>query len=50
MSMLENLENIKNQGIEKFIENGQIRWKCPDCGELFSVHRTSCLKCGAARE
>jgi len=49
MSMLENLENIKNIGIEKFVEQEQIRWKCPKCGELLCVHRTSCLKCDTKR-
>ena len=49
MSMLENLENIKNLGIEKFIENEQIRWKCPECGELLCVHRAICWNCGMPR-
>ena len=49
MSMIENLENIKNLGIEKFVESEQIRWKCRECGELLCVHRISCLKCGTGR-
>jgi hypothetical protein len=49
MSMLENLENIKKYGIEQFVEQEQIRWKCPECGEILCVHRTSCLKCGKKR-
>jgi hypothetical protein len=46
MSMLENLENIKKFGIEKFAKSEQIRWKCPKCGESLCVHRDSCLHCG----
>lgn len=49
MSMLENLENIKKSGIRKFVKNEQKRWKCPECGELLCVHRSSCLKCGEKR-
>lgn len=49
MSMIENLENLKNLGIEKFFEQEQIRWKCPVCGELLCVHRISCLNCDTTR-
>ncbi|MBN2747249.1 MAG: hypothetical protein JXR34_11035 [Bacteroidales bacterium] len=48
MSMLDNLENIKSLGIEKFVELEQERWRCSNCGELLCVHRTSCLKCGTS--
>lgn len=50
MSMIENLENIKTAGIEKFVESEQSRWKCPKCGELLCVHRVSCLKCNEIRQ
>ncbi|MBS4060749.1 MAG: DUF3795 domain-containing protein [Bacteroidetes bacterium] len=50
MSMIENLGNIKNEGIEKFVEMEQNRWKCPKCGELLCVHKISCLKCGEKRQ
>jgi uncharacterized OB-fold protein len=46
MSMLENLENIKQFGIKKFVEFEQKRWQCSKCGELLSVHRNVCLNCG----
>lgn len=49
MSMIENLGNIKNIGIEQFIEYEQRRWECRECGALLCVHRTSCLKCGMKR-
>jgi hypothetical protein len=49
MSMLENLENIKKFGINKFVKSELKRWKCPKCEELFCVHRDSCLKCGEKR-
>lgn len=49
MSMLENLENIKKFGIERFIISEQKRWECPKCGETLCVHRDSCLSCGEER-
>lgn len=47
MGMLENLENIKTSGIRSFVKREGARWKCSTCGELLSVHRDFCLKCGA---
>ncbi len=46
MSMLENLENIKKLGLEKFIENEKARWRCPKCGGMVCVHRGYCFNCG----
>jgi len=49
MSMMENLENIKRLGKEKFLESENERWKCPECGGLICVHRGYCLQCGERR-
>lgn len=46
MSILKNLENIKEKGVEKFIENQKKIWKRGNCGELLCVDRNFCLKCG----
>lgn len=46
MSMLENLMNIKENGIPHFIRNEQNRWKCPVCGQTICVHRFKCYTCG----
>lgn len=45
MSMLENLQNIKEKGVDEFIQSEEERWKCPQCGNLLCVHRNSCQKC-----
>lgn len=45
MSMLENLQFIKDQGLSNFIEKEQTRWKCKTCGGAICVHRGYCLKC-----
>ena len=45
MSMISNLENIRQFGIRHFIRNEKERWSCPECGELLSVHKSQCLYC-----
>ena len=46
MSMIENLENIKNFGIRKFIKNEEVRWACSKCGGKICVHKGFCIECG----
>jgi len=48
MSMIENLENIKKFGVEKFIESEKARWTCPECGGTICVHIGKCSSCGNA--
>ncbi len=45
MSMLENLENIKQKGIRAFVKNEKTRWACCGCKGLVCVHRGFCLIC-----
>jgi hypothetical protein len=49
MSMMENLENIKKTGLERFVKTERKRWKCPECGGVICVHRPACIYCGWAR-
>lgn len=49
MSMLENLEHIRDLGIQEFVANERVRWKCQSCGGLVCVHRDECLYCGQFR-
>ncbi len=46
MSMIENLENIRELGIRKFVANEKLRWACPACGGTINVHRGYCCSCG----
>ena len=46
MSMIENLEFIKEKGLEKFCRNEEKRWTCKVCGSGLCVHRDFCLNCG----
>lgn len=45
MSMIENLEYIKNFGTKKFLKNEKLRWTCPKCGGTICVHKGYCLDC-----
>ena len=46
MSMIENLEYIKDYGIRKFIKNEDVRWTCSRCGGTICVHKGYCSDCG----
>jgi hypothetical protein len=45
MSMVENLKELKADGIEKFLENQQAKYKCRACGDVVSVHDGQCYSC-----
>ncbi len=46
MSMIENLGNIKNFGMKKFLKNEDIRWTCSRCKGTICVHKGYCIDCG----
>jgi hypothetical protein len=45
MSMIENLMNIKKEGIRKFISDQNKKYKCSECKGLKSVHNKKCFSC-----
>ena len=45
MSMIENLEYIQKNGINKFVVKERKRWKCPKCGGIICVHDRKCYTC-----
>jgi hypothetical protein len=47
-SFLENLQIIKERGIDNFLEFEAGRRSCPSCGSVVSVHRNNCLVCKMA--
>ena len=49
MSMVENIENIKDFGIRKFLKNEDSRWACLQCGGTICVHKDCCYICGKKR-
>jgi len=46
MSMIENLEFIKGNGLSAFVERENKRWLCQKCGGIICVHRGYCFNCG----
>jgi len=46
MSMVENLDNIRLNGLDAFLQSQRERWTCPDCGGVICVHKDYCLFCG----
>jgi ribonuclease Z len=45
MSMIENLNAIKETGIENFLAAQTRQWRCSRCGELKCCHNGLCLNC-----
>lgn len=50
MSMLDNLDYIKNGDLNQFLTVEHKRWSCKGCGARLSVHRDQCLNCGKERD
>jgi hypothetical protein len=46
MSMIDNLKVIQEKGIHQFILLQYYRYRCPECGDMISVHDQKCLYCG----
>jgi|WetSurMetagenome_2_1015567.scaffolds.fasta_scaffold00027_59 hypothetical protein len=49
MSMIDNLDFIRNKGVEAFIENQCRKYRCEKCGGLRSVHNGKCFACEKVR-
>ena len=41
-----NLREIRESGMDKFLENERKRWTCGECGHVVSVHTGICSGCG----
>jgi hypothetical protein len=49
MSMIENLDFIRDKGIHIFLKREKEKWLCPECGGTISCHGGICFKCGVER-
>ncbi len=47
MSMIENLQFIKENGIEAFLGQQEENYRCPECGGTVCVHTGICYGCEA---
>jgi len=43
--LLGNLEEIKNNGIDKFLEKEVLKWTCSSCGGVICQHMKKCSEC-----
>ncbi|MFA5421334.1 MAG: DUF3795 domain-containing protein [Bacilli bacterium] len=48
LSMIENLQHIKERGMDDFLASQEKRWQCPNCGQVECCHTNSCLACDAS--
>ncbi len=46
MSMIDNLNIIKETGIDSFMVLEFEKWECEQCGDVICVHTWKCNKCG----
>jgi hypothetical protein len=46
MSMVENLKQLKAEGMTVFLESQRQKYRCPKCGDVVSVHDGKCYSCG----
>ncbi len=49
MSLIENLELIRDAGVQALIDRQQKRFGCARCGQLRSVHNRKCFACETVR-
>ncbi|MGD8564878.1 MAG: DUF3795 domain-containing protein [Candidatus Bathyarchaeota archaeon] len=45
MSMVENLKELKEKGMKRFLKNQKRKYECPECGDVVSVHDKKCYSC-----
>ena len=45
MSMVESLGEIREQGMENFLEKQEKKYRCSECGDVVSVHDGKCYTC-----
>lgn len=50
MSLIRNLEDIRELGLEAFEKAEAVRWRCGSCGGVVCVHTRLCSSCGKAAE
>lgn len=46
MSLVDNLLQVKTDGMEAFLLSQASKWSCKACGGFVCVHRGYCIKCG----
>jgi uncharacterized OB-fold protein len=50
MSTIDNLRFIEENGMEKFLQQQEARYKCPKCGGIICVHNGRCYNCNSLQK
>lgn len=45
-SSIQNLKEIREVGMQTFLQQQKKRFACPSCGDIISVHTGKCRGCG----
>jgi len=45
MSLIGNLQYIRDQGMERFLQRENEKWRCPNCDSFICCHNGICLHC-----
>lgn len=45
--VLRNLEEMREVGVERWLEDQRARWSCPRCGSSSCWEDTACVRCGS---
>ena len=45
VSLIENSEVVKSQGLEIFMEKQKVKYTCSRCGGIISIHDRECSEC-----
>jgi hypothetical protein len=43
--LIQNLNTIRDEGMEAFLKKEVLKWTCPQCGSVLSCHKDFCLNC-----
>lgn len=49
VSLINNLERVREVGVIRFLEEEQEKWKCKECGGVLSIHLKQCMFCNRER-
>ena len=48
-SISDNQRLIKDLGLDRFVADEIIKWKCTDCGGIICIHTGYCINCGQSK-
>ncbi|MFX0029561.1 MAG: DUF3795 domain-containing protein [Candidatus Hermodarchaeota archaeon] len=46
VNIVKNLKRIKENGVEKWLQEQKLHYTCPECGGEICIHDTECYDCG----